>query len=305
VKDIALNPARSAITSRGLTRHFGSVRAVEALDLQVPEGGVSAFLGPNGSGKTTTIRLLLGLLKPTAGSCEVLGRPAGDLQALSRIGAMVENPSLYPHLTGRENLEITRLIRGCPRASIDEVLELVGLREAADRPSQGYSLGMKQRLGLALALLHKPNLLILDEPTNGLDPAGIREMRELIRDLPKRLGVTIFLSSHLLAEVEQLADHVVILAKGRMCFQGSPAELRGRSGSRMEVICEEPDRAIARLAELGLAGERDGERILFEADRALAPKVAEMLVGAGIPLYGLTMREAGLEDLFLTLTEEL
>jgi ABC-type multidrug transport system ATPase subunit len=302
VKDLALN---SAISSRALTRHFGSVKAVEALDLQVPQGGVSAFLGPNGSGKTTTIRLLLGLLKPTAGSCEVLGRPAGDLEALRRIGAMVENPSLYPHLTGRENLEITRLIRGCPRASIDEVLELVGLQDAADRPSQGYSLGMKQRLGLALALLHKPELLILDEPTNGLDPAGIREMRELIRDLPTRLGVTIFLSSHLLAEVEQVADHVVILAQGRMRFQGTPAELRAQSGSRMEVICGEPERALACLAGMGLIGTRDGERILFDAERALAPKVAETLVGAGIRLYGLALREAALEDLFLTLTEDL
>ncbi len=295
----------NAISSRGLTRHFGAVKALEDLDLHVPRGGVSAFLGPNGSGKTTTIRLLLGLLKPSAGSCEVLGRPAGDLQVLSRVGAMVENPSLYPHLTGRENLEITRLIRGCPRGSIDDVLELVGLRDAADRPSQGYSLGMKQRLGLALALLHKPELLILDEPTNGLDPAGIREMRELIRDLPLRLGVTVFLSSHLLAEVEQLADHVVILAKGRMCFQGSPAELRAQGGSRMEVICGDPLRAIACLAGLGHVGQQDGERILFEANRTMVPRVAETLVAAGIPLYGLSMREAGLEDLFLTLTEDL
>ena len=294
-----------AIASQGLTRHFGAVKAVEELDLQVPQGGVSAFLGPNGSGKTTTIRLLLGLLKPTAGICEVLGRPAGDLQALARIGAMVENPSLYPHLTGRENLEITRIIRSCPRPSIGEVLELVGLREAADRPSSGYSLGMKQRLGLALALLHKPDLLILDEPTNGLDPSGIREMRELIRDLPKRLGVTVFLSSHLLAEVEQVADHVVILSKGRMRFQGSPSELRAKSASRLEVLCGEPERAIARLAELGLTGEQDGERILCEADRSWTPRVAEALVGAGIPLYGLSLREAALEELFLTLTEEL
>ncbi len=295
----------NAISSRGLTRHFGAVKALEDLNLQVPRGGVSAFLGPNGSGKTTTIRLLLGLLKPTSGSCEVLGRPPGDLEALSRIGAMVENPSLYPHLTGRENLEITRLIRGCPRGSIDEVLELVGLCDAADRPSQGYSLGMKQRLGLALALLHKPELLILDEPTNGLDPAGIREMRELIRDLPVRLGVTIFLSSHLLAEVEQLADHVVILAQGRMRFQGSPAELRAKGETRMEVLCGAPERALACLAGLGLVGEQEGERILLNAERTQAPRVAEMLVGAGIPLYGLALKEAGLEDLFLTLTEDL
>jgi len=164
---------------------------------------------------------------------------------------------------------------------------------------------MKQRLGLALALLHKPELLILDEPTNGLDPAGIREIRELIRDLPRRLGVTVFLSSHLLAEVEQVADHVVILAKGRMRFQGSPDELRARAGSRLEVLCGEPERAVACLQGLGLVGERAGERILCDAERAMAPSVAEKLVAAGIPIYGLSMREAGLEDLFLTLTEEL
>ena len=293
-----------AISSQNLSRTFGAIKAVDSLELKIPRGGVSAFLGPNGSGKTTTIRLLLGLLKPTTGSCEVLGRPAGDLHALARIGAMVESPSLYPHLTGRENLEITRLIRGCPRNEIDEVLALVGLREAADRPAGGYSLGMKQRLGLALALLHKPDLLILDEPTNGLDPAGIREMRELIRDLPRHLGVTVFLSSHLLAEVEQVANHVVILAKGRMCFQGSPAQLRARSGSRLEVICGDPQRAVACLADLGLAGEREGEVVLCDGDRTLASRVAETLVGAGIQLFGLRVREAALEDLFLSLTEE-
>jgi ABC-2 type transport system ATP-binding protein len=298
-----MNSNGLAIASQKLTRHFGAVQALDDLDLEVPCGGVSAFLGPNGSGKTTTIRLLLGLLKPTSGHCEVLGRPAGDLGALSRIGAMVENPSLYPHLTGRENLEITRLMRACPRPRIEEALKLVGLLDAADRPTQGYSLGMKQRLSLALALLHEPELLILDEPTNGLDPAGIREMRELIQALPERTGATVFLSTHMLAEAEAVADHVVILAQGRMCFQGSPAALKANTGPRLEVLCGDPARALDCLARLGITGEHLGDRLLLGADRLLAPKVAECLVGEGIALYGLTLQEASFEDLFLSLTE--
>jgi ABC-2 type transport system ATP-binding protein len=295
----------NALESVALARHFGAVKALDGLDLAVPQGGVSALLGPNGSGKTTTIRLLLGLLKPTAGTCAALGRPAGDLDALARIGAMVENPSLYPHLTGRENLEIVRLIRGCPRNRMDEVLELVRLKDAADRPSKSYSLGMKQRLGLALALIHEPELLILDEPTNGLDPAGIREMRELIRELPGRTGATVFLSSHLLAEVEQVADHMVILSKGRMRFQGTPAELRAQVEPRLEIQCEEPERAAACLSKAGLSAAREGDRIICRGDRALAPRAAEALVLAGISLYGLALREEALEDRFLSLTEAL
>ncbi|HJW72238.1 MAG TPA: ABC transporter ATP-binding protein [Geothrix sp.] len=299
-----MNPLETcAISSCGLTRHFGAVKAVEDLHLEVPGGGISAFLGPNGSGKTTTIRLLLGLLKPTSGTCEVLGRPAGDLDSLSRIGAVVENPSLYPHLTGRENLEITRLLRACPHHRVDDVLAVVGLREAADRPTQGYSLGMKQRLSLALALLHEPELLILDEPTNGLDPAGIREMRELIRDLPKRTGATVFLSTHMLAEAEQVADHVVILAQGRIRFQGSPQEMKARTASRLEVLCGDPAGAMVCLAALGMTGERLGDRLLLDTDRAQTPLIAERLVGAGIPLFGLTLQEAHFEDLFMSLTE--
>lgn len=294
-----------ALTSRGLTRHFGTVKAVEALDLEVPRGGVSAFLGPNGSGKTTTIRLLLGLLRPTSGSCEVLGRPAGDLAVLARIGAMVENPSLYPHLTGRENLEITRLLRGCPPSRVDAALEIVGLRDAADRFAKGYSLGMKQRLSLAMALLHEPELLILDEPTNGLDPAGIREMRQLITDLPTRTGTTVFLSTHLLAEAEQVANHVVILAQGRMRFQGSPADLKARTGTRLEVLCGDPDRALDCLAPLGLEGERIDDRLLLATNPSHTPLVAEKLVGAGIPIHGLTLQHPRFEDLFMTLTEVL
>ena len=303
MKALAANPSACAIASRALTRHFGAVKAVEDVNLEVPRGGVSAFLGPNGSGKTTTIRLLLGLLKPTTGSCKVLGRHAGDLDALGRIGAVVENPSLYPHLSGRENLEITRLLRACPRHRVAEVLALVGLQEAADRPTQGYSLGMKQRLSLALALLHEPELLILDEPTNGLDPAGIREMRELIRELPKRTGATVFLSTHMLAEAEQVADHVVILAQGRLRFQGSPAELKARTGSRLEVLCADPVRALASLAALGLSGEHLGDRILLDSQPSQTPLVAAHLVDAGIAIFGLTLQEAHFEDLFLSLTK--
>src|SRR5512133_462577 len=177
-----------AIWSHGLTRRFGKTKAVADLDLQVREGAITAFLGPNGAGKTTTISLLLGLLKIDSGACEVLGQHPGHPAALAQIGALVESPSLYDHLTGLENLEITRLMRDIPRSSLDRVLKLVDLARDARRPVREYSLGMRQRLGMALALLGEPRLLILDEPTNGLDHAGIQDMRALIRSLPKETG---------------------------------------------------------------------------------------------------------------------
>ncbi len=291
-----------ALSTHHLTKIFGSVTAIQDLDLSIPKLGVSAFLGPNGSGKSTTIRLLLGLLKPTSGSCEVLGRPAGDLKALARIGAMVENPSLYPHLTGRENLRIQATIRQCPKTSVQACLDLVGLRDAADRPCKGYSLGMKQRLGLAMALIHEPELLILDEPTNGLDPGGIREMRELIRELPFRTGTTVFLCSHLLAEVEQVADHVVILAKGRMRFQGTLDQLRAHCGSWVEVQCSDPQRAFVLLQAEGFCVQALDEILQIEGDRQTLARVAEVLVRHGISIYGLKVKGAGVEDAFLHLT---
>ena len=216
-----------AIETHELTRRFGDHTAVDCAELRVPQGGIYGFLGLNGAGKTTTIRLILGLIRADAGSVHVFGEPFAR-EALRRIGALVEVPSLYSHLTGRENLEVTRRQLGASRSSIDRSLSIVGLERDANRLVREYSLGMKQRLGLALALLTSPDLLILDEPTNGLDPAGIHEMRELLRRMPAEYGVTVFLSSHLLSEVEQIAGSVGIIHEGRMVFQGSIGELRAR-----------------------------------------------------------------------------
>jgi ABC-2 type transport system ATP-binding protein len=217
-------PDAPAIATRDLTRRFGDHVAVDHINLAVPPRTVYGFLGPNGAGKSTTIRMLLGLLRPDAGHVHLLGRPlAAHREALLReVGALVEAPSVYAHLTGRENLTVTATLRGgVPDAGIDRALDVVNLRDAADQRVGAYSLGMKQRLGLALALLGEPQLLILDEPTNGLDPAGIQEMRALIREVPERAGVTVFISSHLLSEIELMASHVGIIHEGRLVFQGA------------------------------------------------------------------------------------
>src|SRR5262245_29498458 len=217
---------KHAIETSGLTRRFGSQLAVDDLNLLVPAAGVYGFLGPNGAGKTTAIRMLLGLIRPDAGEVRLFGQSlkANHRALMSRVGALVEAPSLYPHLTGRENLEVTRRLLGSPRNRIDRALETIKLTRDANRRVREYSLGMRQRLGLALALLNQPELLILDEPTNGLDPAGIHEMRDLLCRLPAELGLTVFLSSHLLSEVEQIASHIGIIQARRLLFQGTLTE---------------------------------------------------------------------------------
>lgn len=212
-----------ALVTRGLTRRFARVTAVRDLDLRVPRACVYGFLGLNGAGKSTTIRMLLGLLRPTSGTATVLGwaMPQDRLAALRRVGALVESPTVYPHLTGIENLAATCRLRAASEREIPRLLQLVGLSAAGGRLAREYSTGMRQRLGLAAALTGEPELLILDEPTNGLDPRGIQEMRELVRGLPGQTGVTVFLSSHLLAEVEQVATHVGIIHYGRLVVQGT------------------------------------------------------------------------------------
>lgn len=293
-----------AIQSAGLTRRFGKMLAIQGLDLSVQAGTITAFLGPNGAGKTTTISLLLGLLKADGGTCEVLGLPPGHPEALARIGALVESPSLYDHLTGWENLEITRLMRGAPASDIDRVLKLVDLARDARRPVREYSLGMRQRLGMALALLGDPRLLILDEPTNGLDPSGIQDMRELIRSLPRQAGTTVFLSSHLLAEVEQVAEDLVVIHKGRLRYQGSTLGLGTAGPAELMVRVGEAARAQAALGALGFpAREADG-RLWIQATEEEAPRIAASLVEQGCALYELAPRKVNLEARFLALLEE-
>jgi lantibiotic transport system ATP-binding protein len=294
------------IETRGLTRRFGTQLAVNDLNLQAPEAGVYGFLGPNGAGKTTAIRMLLGLIRPDAGDVHLFNAPllANRHSLLGRVGALVEAPSLYPHLTGRENLEVTRRMLGAPRSLIDRALDIVKLTQDAHRRVREYSLGMRQRLGLGLALLNKPELLILDEPTNGLDPAGIHEMRDLLRRLPAEFGVTVFLSSHLLSEVEQIASHIGIIHHGRLLFQGTLPELQKQHRAQLIVGVNQIEQAIARLTEAGWKVKRGNDGLLHGlADSAAdAAKVNELLVSSGCEVFHLASAPVSLEDIFVKLT---
>lgn len=286
-------------------KSFGRIDAVRGLSFVVPKGSVYGFLGPNGAGKSTTIRMVLGLQRPTRGTIVLFGqsleRHRTDL--LCRIGSLVETPSLYLHLTGRENLEVHRLLLDAPKGSIDEVLETVDLVSAADRLVRGYSSGMKQRLGMAQALLGSPELLLLDEPTNALDPAGIHEVRNLIRELPKRRGVTVFLSSHLLAEVEQTATHFAILSAGELRFEGTSEELRVRSQPMIAVEVDRPEQARTLLANAGVDSSLEGNRLRARMAGGLGPaQINRILVEAGIGVTQLNTVYPTLEETFLELT---
>ena len=299
----------AAVETQELTRRFGRVAAVAGLGLRVPRGSVYGFLGPNGAGKTTTIRLLLGLLAPNAGEIRLWGTPLSRGSRgvlLRRVGALVETPSLYPHLTGCENLRVTQMLLGLPKSCIEPALRTVRLTADAGRPVRGYSLGMRQRLGLALALLSEPELLVLDEPTNGLDPAGIQEMRDLIRALPAERGITVFLSSHLLREVEQVATHVGIVQGGRLVFQGSLAALQARARETEGLVVEVGDQALAartlKAAGLDFRAVGGGTLTLPVALPEEVARVNALLVGAGVPVYRLAPERATLEETFLRLT---
>ncbi len=244
---------KTAIETAGLGRRFGRQMGVDGVNLLVPERAVYGFLGQNGAGKTTTIRLLLGLLKPTAGTASIFGLDVqrSRCEAARLIGALVETPFHYDHLTGRENLAITRRLLAADKSEIDRVLETVDLTYAADRRVGGYSLGMRQRLGVARALIGKPRLLLLDEPTNGLDPHGILDMRKLIGSLPEREGVTMFVSSHILAEVEQTATHVGLMHQGRLLIQSSVVALRAGQTKTVRLKVDRPPETIALLRTMG------------------------------------------------------
>lgn len=292
-----------AISTRGLTRRFRGSFGVGDLDLTVPAGSIYGFLGPNGAGKTTTIRLLLDLLRPDAGTIELFGRrlDRGHRDALALVGALVEMPSLYAHLTGRENVEVTRRLLDVPRQRIDAVLRRVGLEDSAHRRVREYSLGMRQRLAIALALLGEPRLLVLDEPSNGLDPAGIVEMRALLRELASD-GVTVFVSSHLLAEMEQLATHVGVLQAGSLRFEGTAGELRARVNARLAIRCGDAARASALLTANGETFVQDGDTLYVTLSTRDEAQVNALLVANGIPVSHLAREHASLESLFFELT---
>jgi ABC-2 type transport system ATP-binding protein len=297
----------TAIETCGLTRRFGAQLAVDDLSLLVPEAGVYGFLGPNGAGKTTTIRMLLGLIRPDSGEVRLFGEPLAEnhQSLMRRVGALVETPSLYPHLTGRENLEVTRRLLGAPRELIDRALDIVKLAQDAHRRVRAYSLGMRQRLGLALALLNNPKLLILDEPANGLDPAGIHEMRDLIRRLPAEFGTTVFLSSHLLSEVEQIANHIGIIHHGRLLFQGTLGELQAQRQEHLTIGVKQHEQALRCLTDAGWSAFRreDGWLTVTATTPDAAAQINSLLVNQRLDVFHIAHEQASLEDIFLTLTK--
>jgi ABC-2 type transport system ATP-binding protein len=267
---------------------------------------VSGFVGPNGAGKTTTIQLLLGLCRPTAGSAEVLGRPISDPASyLGRVGALIEAPSFYPTLSGRRNLEVLTRLGRIDSGRVSEVLAMVELSDRGGDLVRAYSLGMKQRLGVAAALLPDPELCILDEPTNGLDPAGIREMRSVIRGLADR-GISVFVSSHLLAEIEAICDHLVMIDNGRIVFQGGVDKLIDAQQSDIVATPEHPADLQA-LAELCVAAGKPARveqgEVHVQAAEDWAPELNRAAMAAGITLRGLTVRRASLEEAFFAITE--
>ena len=293
------------IETNALTRRYGKRTAVDRVDLCVPRGEIYGFLGPNGAGKTTTIRMLLGLIRPTAGTVRLFGENfhRHRMSVLRRVGSLVEAPSYYGHLTGAENLEVVRRLLGAPKKRIAEALEIVRLTEAADRPVKGYSLGMKQRLGIAIALLGHPELLILDEPTNGLDPAGIQEMRRLIKDMPRKYGMTVLVSSHLLSEIDQIATQVGIIHEGRLIFQDRIEALRQKSGPRTAIGVDRMREASAVLEGSGWRPHiEDGLLWLDETEPEQVSRVNALLVKNGFSVYRLEEVKPSLEEVFLELT---
>jgi ABC-2 type transport system ATP-binding protein len=301
----------TAIRTERLTKRFGAVEAVRDLDLEVREGDLFGFLGPNGSGKTTTVRMLLGLVFPTSGRVELLGQtmPRAGRAALAQVGSLVEGPAFYPHLSGRANLSLLDAAgpggaRASRRRRIDGALERVGLDTVGRRPVKAYSSGMKQRLGLAAALLRSPRLLVLDEPTNGLDPQGMREIRDLLAELVAG-GTTVFLSSHLLAEVELICTRAAIVNRGRLVAQDRVEALLAPTG-RVRVSTPDPARAAELAAGLpGIElGERRGEELVVHLDGTQPEALNRLLVAAGVPVRELVVERPSLEDVFLALTAD-
>ena len=281
------------------------LRALDGLDLHVDAGGVHGFLGPNGSGKTTTIRVLLGLVRADAGELRLLGEPvpAALPSVLGSVGALVETPLFFPTFSGRLNLQLLAETAGLSRARVEECLEIVDLRDRADERFKGYSLGMKQRLGIAAALLKSPRLLVLDEPSNGLDPAGIRDVRELVRRLGGDGHTTVFLSSHLLAEVEQVCDHVSIMSRGRCVATGRVSQvLAGRSRGEVRVRVGDDPAATVVLARAGYGVERTEDGALRVSGVAHPSDVTRLLAESGLYLSELSAAAVDLESAFLELT---
>nr|WP_218652816.1 ABC transporter ATP-binding protein [Paenibacillus sp. 79R4] len=295
------------IQTKGLTKKYRARAAVNQLNLEIKKGDIYGFLGPNGAGKTTTIRMLLGLIKPTSGSISIFGRDLrkDKLAILKRIGSLVEYPSYYGHLSAIDNLEALRRILDVPKSRIDEVLEIVSLTSEARRPVKGYSLGMRQRLGIAASLLGNPEMLILDEPTNGLDPSGIHEIRELIKRMPEQYGITVLVSSHLLSEIEQMAGTVGIIREGQMVFQDTISNLQMKASHHIKLVVSEPESALWLARDLGSIGGLEENTLVFpDMQDARIAALVKRLVENGHDIYRVEQERKSLEDIFMQVIGE-
>lgn len=293
------------VQTHNLSKTYEAVNRVNSVNLHVQEGEIYGFLGPNGAGKTTTLKMLLGLIKPSEGTIYIFGESLSKHRPsiLQRTGSLIESPSYYGHLTGLENMKVMQRLRNVPDKNVDEALRIVRLENQKDKKAEQYSLGMKQRLGIAMALLAFPKLLILDEPTNGLDPAGIGEIRELIKSLPARYGITILLSSHLLSEIEQIATSVGIISEGKLLFQGSMASLQHESRTSILLKTGDNVRAEKILLARAYSPARMGSRLKFTniADTEVA-EMNRLLVEHNVPVTRIEEQKKSLEDIFLELT---
>lgn len=304
--------SKYVIETGQLTKRYHGKAAVDGLNLRIPEGSIYGFLGPNGAGKSTTMKLLLGLTARDSGSIRIAGKELNDksrISILRQVGSLIENPSYYGNLTAHENLQISCMLLGLPFSEIDRVLSIVRLDGQKRKKTAHFSLGMKQRLGLAAALLGSPKLVLLDEPTNGLDPAGIHEMRELIKSLPAKYGMTVMISSHLLAEMEQTADHIGIISQGQLIFQDTLARLQEQNTRYLCLRTSDDALAASLLRERPIPGgapvclDGDGLRIPLPPDRTAAA-VMRRLFEAGIDLYRAQESAQSLEDIYLDMVKE-
>lgn len=298
-----------SIETTDLTHQFSENEIVlNGLNIQVPKGSIYGFLGPNGAGKTTTLRLMLGLLKKQKGSITIFDKSfdTARIEILSSIGSLIESPSLYAHLTAAENLLILQKVYQCPKERIKEVLEIVGLANTGKKKAGKFSLGMKQRLSIAMALLHNPNLLILDEPTNGLDPNGIIEIRELLKKLNSELGITIIISSHLLSEIEKMVTHVGIIHKGNLLFQGTLADLHVKQSLTSSIYFEtsDLDKSIEVLGQFNLNPLQENKGLLISAiEKEMIAKINKELINQGIDVYQISIIKNDLESIFMEMVK--
>ncbi len=297
---------RFIVETKNLSKRYSRKTVVKDLDLKVPGGCVYGFMGPNGAGKSTTMKMLLGLIKSSGGQVWVDGKEMNAknrISILNKTGSLIESPSYYGHLSGKENLEIVQTLKGIPKSEIDKVLKLVRMENQQDKKVREYSLGMKQRLGLAEALLGGPRLLLLDEPTNGLDPAGITEMRGLICELPKKYGITVLISSHLLSEMDQMADYVGIINQGQLIFQDKLEALHEHSKSNLCLRVADQAAALRILKARGIPCALQEDKLLLPSlpDEQVSRMIAHLIQG-GVDIYRVEEQQKTLEEIFLNLT---